>query len=206
MSWREFFGVCQALGPNDEARRSAGGAMSIEGAKSSVFTDEPYPGNSAGVAASSRPNALIAPARRSRPMDWDYTTVSHQPPANFCPLCRLPDQGGPHDWSEWRRTHDFVSSQRQAFMTEAADFFCPQCTSRYKLVRVRAEPPHATRTIHCKVCKESLPPTDGDYALKYFLVDKAKKDNGGDLRMKHSRGRPTAVQQQHQVQPKDGKL
>ena len=89
--------------------------------------------------------------------------------------------------SEWRRTHDFGSSQRQAFMTEAADFFCPQCTSRYKLVRVRAEPPHATRTIHCKVCKESLPPTDGDYALKYFLVDKAKKHNGVDLRMKHSR-------------------
>jgi len=81
-------------------------------------------------------------------------------------------------------------------MTEAADFFCPQCTSRYKLVRVRAELPHATRTIHCKVCKESLPPTDGDYALKYFLVDKAKEHNGVDLRMKHSRGRPT----------KDGKL
>jgi len=92
------------------------------------------------------------------------------------------------------------------FMTEAADFFCPQCTSRYKLVRVRAEPQHATRRIHCKFCKESLPPTDGDYALKYFLVDKAKEHNGVDLRMKHSRGRPTAVQQQHQVQPKDRKL
>ena len=87
-------------------------------------------------------------------------------------------------------------------MTEAVDFFCPQCTSRYKLVRVRAEPQHATRTIHCKVCKEALPPTDGDSALKYFLVDKAKKRNGVDLRMKHSRGRPTAVQQQDKVQPK----
>ena len=84
-------------------------------------------------------------------------------------------------------------------MTEAVDFFCPQCTSRYKLVRVRAEPQHATRTIHCK---EALPPTEGDYALKYFLVDKAKKHNGVDLRMKHSRGRPTAVQQQDKVQPK----
>src|SRR5262249_7565642 len=100
----------------------------------------------------------------------------------------------------------WLTSQRQAFMTEAVDFFCPQCTSRYKLVRVRAEPQHATRRIHCKFCKESLPPTDGDYALKYFLVDKAKERNGVDLRMKHSRGRPTAVQQQHQVQPKDGKL
>src|SRR5262249_56695956 len=35
---------------------------------------------------------------------------SHQPPANFCPLCRLSDQGGSHDVSEWRRTHDFSSS------------------------------------------------------------------------------------------------
>jgi len=43
---------------------------------------------------------------------------------------------------------------------------------------------------------------DGDYTLKYFLVDRANKRNDIDLPMKHSRGRPTAVQQQHQVQPK----
>jgi len=60
--------------------------------------------------------------------------------------------------------------------------------------------------VHGTIRHRSRSSTDGDYAVKYFLVDKAKEHNGVDLRMKHSRGRPTAVQQQHQVQPKDGKL
>src|SRR5215831_7821007 len=70
-------------------------------------------------------------------------------------------------------------------MTEAADFMCPRCTSRYKLVRVRSNPELPIRLIHCRVCKESFSPTDGEYVLKYFLVDKAKKHNGIDLRMNH---------------------
>jgi len=70
-------------------------------------------------------------------------------------------------------------------MTEAADFTCPRCTSRYKLVRVRADPELPSRLIHCRVCKESFAPTDGEYVLKYFLVDKEKKRNGIDLRMNH---------------------
>ena len=96
-------------------------------------------------------------------------------------------------------------------MTEAVDFVCPRCTSRYKLVRVRAEPGLLSHVIHCKVCKEPLPPTDGEYVLKYFLV--GRKRNGVDLRMKHSTPRPatrpTAVEdrplvhQQQQVQPND---
>jgi transposase-like protein len=69
-------------------------------------------------------------------------------------------------------------------MTDAVDFACPRCTSRYKLVRVRAETERHNRLIHCKVCKEPLAPTDGEYVLKYFLVDKAEKHNGFDLRMK----------------------
>src|SRR5262245_33950766 len=71
-------------------------------------------------------------------------------------------------------------------MTGAVDFVCPRCTSRYKLVGVRAEPEVPSYLLHCKVCKEPLPPTDGAYALKYFLVDKAKKHNGFDLRMKNA--------------------
>jgi len=59
-------------------------------------------------------------------------------------------------------------------MTEAADFMCPRCTSCYKLVRVRADPELPSRLIHCRVCKEPFAPTDGEYVLKYFLVDKAK--------------------------------
>jgi hypothetical protein len=90
-------------------------------------------------------------------------------------------------------------------MTEAVDFVCPRCTSRYKIVRVRAEPGLPSLPIHCRVCKEALAPTEGEYALKYFLVDRATKRNDVDLRMRHSRARPTArsVQQQEQVQPKD---
>ena len=70
-------------------------------------------------------------------------------------------------------------------MTEAADFMCPRCTSRYKSVRVRADPELPSRLIHCRVCKEPFAPTDGEDVLKYFLVDKAKKHNGVDLRMNH---------------------
>ena len=71
-------------------------------------------------------------------------------------------------------------------MTEAADFTCPRCTSRYKFVRVRADPDLPGRLIHCRVCKEPFASTDGEYVLKYFLVDKAKKYNGIDLRMNHA--------------------
>jgi hypothetical protein len=69
-------------------------------------------------------------------------------------------------------------------MTDTVDFVCPRCTSRYKLVRVRTEPERQNRLIHCRVCKEPLAPTDGEYVLKYFLVDKAGKHNGFDLHMK----------------------
>src|SRR5262249_50550457 len=77
-------------------------------------------------------------------------------------------------------------------MTGAADFMCPRCTSRYKLVRVRANPEFPSGLIQCRVCKEPFAPTDGEYVLKYFLVDKAKKHNGVDLRMNHAPkgGRP----------------
>jgi hypothetical protein len=43
-------------------------------------------------------------------------------------------------------------------------------------------PQHGTAWV---ACKEPFAPTDGEYVLKYFLVDKAKKHNGIDLRMNH---------------------
>jgi hypothetical protein len=49
-----------------------------------------------------------------------------------------------------------------------------------------ADPELPSRLIHCRVCKEPFAPTDGEYVLKYFLVDKAKKHNGIDLRMNHA--------------------
>jgi len=33
--------------------------------------------------------------------------------------------------------------------------------------------------------REEFAPTDGEYVVKYFLVDKAKKHNSVDLRMNH---------------------
>jgi hypothetical protein len=70
-------------------------------------------------------------------------------------------------------------------MTEISDFVCPNCKSRYKLVRMRSEPGLPSRLIHCRVCKEPLTPTDGECVLKYFLIEAAKR-NGFDLQMKHS--------------------
>ena len=49
------------------------------------------------------------------------------------------------------------------------DFVCG-CDARYKVVQVKAEASHADRPVHCLVCKQPLPPTDGAYILKYFLV------------------------------------
>jgi hypothetical protein len=59
-------------------------------------------------------------------------------------------------------------------MSEIVDFACPTCTSRYKLVRVHLEQSPRSRLIRCKVCKDPLTPTDGEYALKYFLIEKRK--------------------------------
>jgi len=77
------------------------------------------------------------------------------------------------------------ASPEMIHMTEISDFVCPNCKSRYKLVRMRSEPGLPSRLIHCRVCKEPLTPTDGACVLKYFLIEAAKR-NGFDLQMKHS--------------------
>ena len=69
--------------------------------------------------------------------------------------------------------------------TDIADFVCPRCKSLYKLVRVRSDSELPDHLLHCKVCKEPLPPTDGTCVLKYFLVHRVTKRNGIDLHMKH---------------------
>ena len=71
--------------------------------------------------------------------------------------------------------HKLVSQRafkNRYVMTEATNFVCPGCAARYKVVRVRAEPNLAEHLLHCLVCKGLLAAMDGDYALKYFLVDK----------------------------------
>ena len=92
-------------------------------------------------------------------------------------------------------------------MHDVSDFTCPNCKSRYKLVRVRLNPDFPSRLLHCRVCKEPLTPTDGVYALKYFLVE-ATNRNGFDLQMKHrarkARGAMAANQKHETSRGRDG--
>ena len=56
-----------------------------------------------------------------------------------------------------------------------ADFVCPGCQARYKLVRVNSELRSCDFPLHCKVCKQPLAATDGEEILKYFLVRRPKE-------------------------------
>jgi len=55
-----------------------------------------------------------------------------------------------------------------------ADFVCPGCQARYKIVRAKALPPFPNWLLHCKVCKRSFAATDGEDILKYFLISRPK--------------------------------
>ena len=81
------------------------------------------------------------------------------------------------------RERDGRRTPRTRSMSEIVDFVCPKCASRYKLVRMRLAQNLRSRLIYCRVCKEPLASTDGEYALKYFLIE--KKRNGFNLQMKH---------------------
>jgi hypothetical protein len=54
------------------------------------------------------------------------------------------------------------------------DFNCPQCDSRYKLVRVKPGPRTVNGAVHCVVCKYPLAPRDGEDVLKYLLIARSK--------------------------------
>jgi hypothetical protein len=54
--------------------------------------------------------------------------------------------------------------------SDPEDFACPQCGSRYKLVRVKPGPRTTNLAVHCIVCGYSLAPRDGEDVLKYFLI------------------------------------
>ena len=63
-------------------------------------------------------------------------------------------------------------------MTERGpeEFICPQCKSRYKLVRAEPGPRTITRAVHCNVFRHPLAPRDGEYVLKYFLISRSKAE------------------------------
>jgi predicted Zn finger-like uncharacterized protein len=58
--------------------------------------------------------------------------------------------------------------------SDLEEFTCPQCGSRYKLMRVKPGPRTTNRAVHCTVCRHSLAPRDGEDVLKYFLITGSK--------------------------------
>jgi len=51
-------------------------------------------------------------------------------------------------------------------------FNCPHCQARYKVVRVRGPSVAGDTPVFCRTCRHPLASADGDYILKYFLLDR----------------------------------
>jgi predicted Zn finger-like uncharacterized protein len=51
-------------------------------------------------------------------------------------------------------------------------FDCPTCHARYKVVRAEVDALYADRDISCRHCGAPLQGRDGDFFLKYFLVER----------------------------------
>jgi len=45
---------------------------------------------------------------------------------------------------------------------DPANFICPGCQARYKVVRAKAESRSRDLPLHCKVCKQPLAASDGE--------------------------------------------
>jgi transcription elongation factor Elf1 len=54
-------------------------------------------------------------------------------------------------------------------------FDCPTCSAQYRLVRVEAGDVAERRELTCRSCGAPLQARDGRYVLKYFLVDRPKR-------------------------------
>ena len=55
---------------------------------------------------------------------------------------------------------------------DVADFICPGCQARYKMVRAKSAARPRNLPLHCKVCKQPLAASDGEDILKYFLISR----------------------------------
>jgi predicted RNA-binding Zn-ribbon protein involved in translation (DUF1610 family) len=53
-------------------------------------------------------------------------------------------------------------------------FDCPNCGAKYNLVRAEAGSDTRDREITCRKCGGPLQGREGNYVLKYFLVDRPK--------------------------------
>jgi DNA-directed RNA polymerase subunit RPC12/RpoP len=59
--------------------------------------------------------------------------------------------------------------------TAEVNFICSQCGSPYEVVKAKASPEAAERRIACPTCSEPLPVCEAQFALKYFLWQKADR-------------------------------
>ncbi len=84
---------------------------------------------------------------------------------------------------------------RDVTETQAVDFICFGCEAHYKVVREKADARPPDRPIHCTVCKRPLPPTHGEYILKYFLVSRAKAQQDGVRPKRAAQAREMARQE-----------
>jgi len=53
---------------------------------------------------------------------------------------------------------------------EEGTFICPNCGSRYKVVRIENQSAADDPELACVCCGAALQAVDGKFALKYFLV------------------------------------
>jgi len=54
--------------------------------------------------------------------------------------------------------------------TGKPSFHCPNCNALYQVVKVEAGPETAYRAINRRACGAPLPPREGKFVVKYFLL------------------------------------
>jgi predicted RNA-binding Zn-ribbon protein involved in translation (DUF1610 family) len=67
------------------------------------------------------------------------------------------------------------SSQTMSLKQAMSRFDCPNCGARYALVRVEAEGVEADGELACRSCGGPLQGYDGPFILKYFLVERPRR-------------------------------
>ena len=54
--------------------------------------------------------------------------------------------------------------------TGKPSFHCSNCNALYQVVKIEAGPETAYRAINCRACGAPLPPREGKFVVKYFLL------------------------------------
>jgi len=77
-------------------------------------------------------------------------------------------------------------------------FKCPNCDALYQLVKAEAGPEtNSDHEITCTLCAAILPPREGQFILKYFLLRKAAR------RQKYTRADSQRGTGEHKREPAD---